>query len=379
MSHHRSRVELPVTSPGCRRYLEVVLFGDAAATPKAYLQTGLHADENPGMLVMHHLLGRLHKAAQSGRITGQIILVPIANPIGLGQSLHGRLMGRYDLNSGGNFNRGYPDLVPGVAQRVEHRLGPDARNNVRIIRSALCAAIDDLDPQGEADALRRALLRLAAGADICLDLHCDFEAVMHVYFGTPLWPDARDRAADLGSRATLLAEVSGGHPFDEAVGGVWWALAKRFPNHPIPPACLSATVELRGEADIADDRASEDADGLVRFLCRRGLIAGDPGPLPALARDATPLEAVDLIRATRPGVVVYHKTPGDEVQVGECVAEIVDPLEPDTRIARSSLHSRAEGLLFSRHNRRFAYPGQILFKSAGRVPLPGRSGLLLSD
>ncbi|MFX8335598.1 hypothetical protein ABTL52_20315, partial [Acinetobacter baumannii] len=82
---------------------------------------------------------------------------------------------------------------------------------------------------------------------------------------------------------TLLAEISGGNPFDEAVSGPWWALAKRFPDHPIPPACFAATVELRGAKLVEDALAASDAAGLHRFLQRRGVIAGDPGPLPAHA------------------------------------------------------------------------------------------------
>ena len=85
-----------------------------------------------------------------------------------------------------------------------------------------------------------------------LDLHADNEAVVHLYTGTPLWPDAADIAAETGARAVLLAEISGGNPFDEACSGPWWALARRFPDAAIPPACLAATVELRSNNDVDD-------------------------------------------------------------------------------------------------------------------------------
>lgn len=375
----RQRIPLPAVSPGDRRHLQVLRFGAGTARPKAYLHTGLHADENPGMLVMHHLIPKLEAAARTSQLNGQVVLVPVANPIGLGQTLHGRLLGRFEFVTGANFNRGYPDLAAMVQERVSGALGADSDANVDLIRAAMVEALDAMAPIDEAGALRQALLRLACDADICLDLHCDFEAVLHVYLGTPLWPGARDLAAELGSSVTLLAEVSGGHPFDEAVGGVWWALARRFPDHPIPPACVSATIELRGETDIDDDTAARDAGALYRYLCRRGVIDDDPGPLPGLSRDATPLEGVDMIRADRPGVVVYHRAPGDSVEQGECVAEIVDPLEPDPARSRSRLSSRTTGTLFARHNRRFACPGQIVCKVAGPEPLTERKGKLLSD
>ena len=111
------------------------------------------------------------------------------------------------------------------------RLGPDAAANVAAIRAAMARrARRDAEPQGEIAALRHALLGLAHDADLVLDLHADNQAVLHLYLGTPLWPDAADLAAELGARAVLLAEVSGGNPFDEACSGPWWALARRFPD-----------------------------------------------------------------------------------------------------------------------------------------------------
>ena len=119
--------------------------------------------------------------------------------------------------------------------------------------------------------LRHALLTLAHDADLVLDLHADNQAVVHLYIGTPLWPDAADLAAELGARAVLLAEISGGNPFDEACSGPWWALARRFPEAAIPPACLAATVELRSNNDVDDRLAEDDAQALMRFLMRRGV------------------------------------------------------------------------------------------------------------
>ena len=57
-----------------------------------------------------------------GRITGEIVLVPSANPIGLAQSVLGDHVGRFNLADGINFNRGYPDLMPKVAERIEGKL-----------------------------------------------------------------------------------------------------------------------------------------------------------------------------------------------------------------------------------------------------------------
>ncbi|HEY0524980.1 MAG TPA: succinylglutamate desuccinylase/aspartoacylase family protein [Stellaceae bacterium] len=372
------RERLPLVEPalGTSRYLERLRFGRRGARPKAYFQAALHADEIPGMLVLHHLAERLEVAARAEMIQGEVVLVPFANPIGLAQRISGELLGRFDLaGGGGNFNRGFPTLAAPVAARVTARLTDNAAANVAIIRDAMHQALDALPPPvSEVEQLRMHLLREAVDADIALDLHCDTEATVHLYFGTPLWPGAADLAALVGSDATLLAEESGGTPFDEAVGGPWWALAKQFRDKPIPPACLSGTLELRGLSDVDDAVAAADADALFRFLQRRGIVAGDPGPLPPLRRDATPLTGVDPVKADAAGVLVFAKVPGDEVRAGDIVAEIVRPAA-----GRTALRARTDGVLFARRHDRFAHPGQWVAKIAGREPLPDRTGNLLNS
>ncbi len=367
-------------SPGTERCLEVLRFDRDGAHPKAYFQASVHADELPPMLVVNHLAERLRSAAHAGEIRGEVVLVPVANPVGLAQFVQGRAMGRFALGGEGNFNRHFPDLTTTLDERLSRRLSSDAAANVSIVRTALKNALAGMQPVGEVEFLRHALLSLAYDADVALDLHCDSESVLHVYLGTPLWPDAADLPAQLGAEAVLLATVSGGQPFDEAVGGPWWALAERHPGHPIPPACLSGTVEFRGRGDVSEAMAATDADNLFRFLQRRGVVAGDPGPLPQPRCEATPLEGVDMIRSPVAGVIAYQKAPGAAVAAGDVVALVVDPTNHDFAAARTALVSRCDGILYGRSAERMARPGKVVCKVAGRQPLPDRrAGALLTD
>ncbi|MDH3714217.1 MAG: M14 family metallopeptidase [Gammaproteobacteria bacterium] len=373
------QILLPAPAPGTQRKLQVLRFGTPGARPKAYLQAALHADEIPGLLVQHKLVQKLQTAERDAAITGEIVVVPVANPIGSDQHLLGMHQGRYEQGSGVNFNRAYPDLGEDVAEQVSTQLGTDARVNTEIIRAAALEKLRE-PPQSEDAVLKHTLIKLAIDADIVLDLHCDSEAVLHVYLGTPLWPDARDLPAQLGAPLTLLASVSGGNPFDEACSGLWWALAEHFPQHPIDPACLAATVELRGERDVHEDLAEDDAHNLYRFLQRRGLIAGDAGELPALANPAKPLEGVAMVRSPLAGVVAYAVDPGAEVENGDLLAVVNDPLQRDAQTARVEITSPIDGLLYARRSNRLARPGQTLCRVAGSEPLPARQGKhLLSD
>lgn len=375
-----SRIPLLSPAPGTRRELIVHRYGEPGAGPKAYVQASLHADEIPAMLVAHHLIRRLDAADAEGAIQGEIVVVPAANPIGLAQYLNGSHAGRHELGGGGNFNRGWPDLAELVGDDLADKVDYDAGANLLMIRAAVARAVEDMTPRDELQSLRIALLRLAHDADIVLDLHCDNAAHTHLFTTPHHWPAADDLARRTGSRATLLAVDSGGNPFDEVFSGLWHRLAARFgPDRKIPQACLAATVELRGYADVSDSLAEADADGLLRFLQDRGLVAGDPGPLPDSVGEAVPLEAVDVVRAPRAGIVAYRVGLGDMVEPGTVIAEIVDPMAEDPAKARTPVAAATAGPVFSIRTDKFVRPGDTIAKVRGREPLPSRTGNLLED
>jgi predicted deacylase len=374
-----TRIPLPSPSPGTERHLLVRRYGQAEARPKTYLQASIHADELPGMLVAHHLARLLDEAAADERIRGEIILVPVANPIGLSQRVNGGLLGRHELDGGGNFNRNWPSLVAPLCERLERLLGADREENVRRIRGAMQEILSEQQPATELAALRLTLARLACDADIVLDLHCDSDALMHVYMIPELWPAGADLSAEIGSRATMLSSPSGGDPFDEAWSAPWAALQARFPERPVPLGCFSATIEFRGQSDVEDHLAAHDAAALFRFLQRRGVIAGDPPPLPEPQCDATPFAAVDVVKSPGAGIIAYKRRLGERVKAGDVIAELVDPMADDPVAARRPIATRADGLLFTRKSTRFARPGEGIAKVAGPIPLAHRKGRLLED
>jgi predicted deacylase len=372
-----TRIDLPSPAPGTRRQLLVQRFGRPGARPKAYLQAALHADELPGVLVLGHLTRLLGAVERIGRLKGEIVLVPAANPIGLAQSVMGSHLGRYDLAPMTNFNRGWPDLVANLPADLATQLGPDPRANVAVVRAALVAAGDSLPALGENAFLRRTLVGLAVDADIALDLHCDAEAALHLYLGDPLWPDAQDLAAEIGAEAVLLAEESGGNPFDEMLSAPWWQLARRFPEHPIPQGCLSGTVEYRGLRDINDEQAEQDAEALLRFLMRRGLIDGAPGPLPPAQCEATPLTGAAMVESPVSGLVLFDLEPGQRVIAGDRLARIIDPLAGPP--VEAEVTAPTSGMMFARVPPGLVRAGEVVAKIAGAEPLPGRGGNLLPN
>jgi predicted deacylase len=370
--------QLPEASVGTARKLISLHFGPARAVGKVYIQAGLHADEAPGYLVAARLLELLHRADAAGEICGKIVVVPVANPIGLAQWGTDTVQGRFDDSDHMNFNRHYYDLVDELTECLQGQLGADSGENVALIRKYIGEILLAKKPTTEAEALKHTLLSLSFDADIVLDLHCDHQALLHVYMGTALWPEGADLSAQLGAGATLLASDSGGMPFDEANSKLWWNLAQKFPAAAIPPACLAATIELRGVADTDPEYAEQDAKNLYYFLQRRGFLANIAPPLPDLPVEATPLEGVDYLAATGAGILIYLKKPGDMVTKGETVALVIQPMKNPGQGEHIPIISRTSGVLFARSADRFARPGKIVGKVAGSEPLEGKGAYLLT-
>ncbi len=364
---------LPNGTPGLKHELTVLRFGQAGARPKATIQAALHADETPALLVAQALRRQLAAAETAGAIAGEVVLVPVANPIGLAQRVLGRQEGRFDLRDGVNFNRGYADLAHAAATVVQGRLGPDENNNVALIREALCAAARAVPAQTPAEQLKRLLLCTAVDSDLVLDLHCDSQAVMHLYALSAHTQQAQELGALMGAQAVLLATDSGDAPFDEACSRPWLQLQQRFAAHPIPVACFAPTLELRGECDTQLRQAESDAQAIIEFLRRSGLITGTPAPLPAALCKPTPLAGSEPIVAPHAGVLVFEAELGQVLQAGATVATLVD-LE---RGASTALTTQSSGVLYARIATRWAAAGQRVAKVAGQTLQ--RTGKLLSS
>jgi uncharacterized protein len=351
----------------------VLRYGTPGQGPKAMIQAALHADEVPALLVAQKLRGLLAELEGQGQLLGEVVLVPYANPLGLAQQVLGQHQGRFDVRDGINFNRCVPDLSVAAAYALQGQLGADAAANVALVRQALhnaAAALTATDPVPD---LKNRLLQLAADSDIVLDLHCDAQAVVHLYALTPQADWAAELGALLGAQAVLLATESGDSPFDEACSRPWLQLQAQFAGHPLPLGCFSSTVELRGEADTDHTVALQDAHALIEFLRRRGHIKGAPAALPAVRCQPTPLAASEPISAPRAGVVVFHAAPGDWVQAGSVVADLVDVDTGDVL----PLRALSAGVLYARVATRWAHAGKRLAKIAGTTLV--RSGKLLGS
>lgn len=322
-------VEFAGKGPAEERRITAWRLTGTGGGPRAMLQAGVHADEIPPMLVLHHLLPMLRQAEVRGKLRGDVTVVPQSNPIGIRQFVSRRLLGRFDAASGRNFNRG-------VAQAAA-------------------------DPAPGVAAWQAALLGLSTDADIVLDLHTDDEALPYVYVHEAMWPEARDLAAAIGAAAVITWGGDGGDAFEEAIAARW---------HGQSLGRLAATVELRGQADVDDALALRDAEGLFRLLRRRGVIRAD-GAVPDWDGEdwhgeLVPIAHMQTIRAPQPGIVVFSRNPGAALAAGEPFARLVtQPGDPAGDLALAAPNA---GRLLTRTRDRYLPAGGIAAKITGSVP-----------
>ncbi len=367
-------------TPGHAIQLYWYTVGPENAPSRVHLQAALHADEQPGTMALHHLLPRLRDADASGALDAHFTIFPSVNPLGLLNHSLRHHIGRYDIQTGINYNRRWPDLFPLVAAEVAGKLGNNPTTNIAVLRQAVLNWIDNQQPASAIQQLRLFVLRSAVQADIVLDLHCDDESLMHIFTSPELMPGLQDLADWMGVAATLTAEDSGGGSFDEVLPSLYRKARQAHPDCPIPNGAETATLEYRGRADSFDQYGIADADGLFNFFLGRGLISGEGSAPAQKAPNPTPFEATEVLRVPAPGLLAYRVQLGEQVRKGQPIADLIAMDGPDAFLARTPILSGTDGFMLSRVTAKYVQRGTGIAKIVGTTPLPSRAGgYLLED
>lgn len=305
--------------------------------PTVHLQAGVHADEIAGMLVLHLLMQKLEIAEANGRLNGSVTVVPQANPLGIGQFRQGRILGRFHDATGHNFNRAFDQSVAMV------------------------------QPSTNVQEWQKKLVQLAAPADVMLDLHTDDEALPYLYAHRCFWPRGRELAAAMKMDVAIIWDDGGDGSFEETIIAPWL-------RDGVTDQRMAATLELRGQGDVSDRFAEQDAEGLYVWLCGFGVIDE------ALAPADWPVEAMEMghmetILAPQPGVLIFEKELGDFVEEGQRFARILRrPGDPSSEVV---LVAEQAGRMVTRYRDRLVSQGMVVAKFTGsRVSRNWSGGLL---
>jgi predicted deacylase len=330
---HQREILISGDTPGVSWSVPVIEFkGSKASAPKTYMQGALHADELPGPATLHFLCKLLRQAETDNQLAGDITIVPQANPIGLAQMPNMQLQGRFDTISGTNFNRDFQRIALQDREKL----------------------LEDLEQQTPTNKLKNNLLYMALGADIMIDLHCDDESLLYTYVCDEFWPDSKDFAAAMNLHSVFVADGESS-AFDEAV-----SYAFRHDNNPNPPRRFATTLELRGQRDVSEKLAKQDATGLFDFLIGRGVIKAKSRKVPDWNGKAVPLDNIEVVRTPVGGIIWLERSLGDIVKKGDLLAKIIG--EPGTETNLHHVLAPQDGIVVTATSSRFAPRGGQLYK-----------------
>lgn len=379
MSFEKVQISIVGDSPGRTTELNYFRIGPKAAKKKVYLQAALHADEQPGILILHHLLNLLRLADDAGELSAEFVLFPMVNPLGMGDIEFNQHQGRYNRSSGVNHNRGWPDLYSFIENKIEGRLGDDADENKKQVRQALKNWLGECQPVSAHEQWQQAIITEAYDADYVFDVHCDDDALMHIYTLPQMEETMQQLANSIGSAATLLAEDSGGGSFDEVWPAVWLKFAESHPDKAIPLPINSCTLEYRGQFDTFDALNQSDAENLYGFFQREGLIQGQEIGQLVEAAIATDLRATEVVRTNQAGLLAYCVGLGARVEKDEKIADLIQLDGEGAFVERTPIYAGTSGLILSRATNKYVWRNAIVAKIVGQEILATRSGDLLGD
>ena len=296
----------------------------AHTAPSVYIQSSVHGGETQGYGVILFLLEAFMKTPPKGTVT----LVPYANPFGMNLKVGEVTFGRFDPNTGDNWNRCYAPLtaLEGPAPVDVHAFvaAQGSKGLTAMIprfKEALEAAIDTQLTQNNTYArkLNLQLQKMACGADLVLDLHCDTISLPHVY--TPWY--ALESALDLNFGYYIEVPEKFGGALDEAIFMPWWHLMGAY-HHAHPeetlkgPPVEALTLELGAYESVDLHLARAQAKKILSYLAKKGVLEG-----PIQTREpAVSCRSENLVQMSAPtGGMLLHTAPlGKPVRAGETLA-----------------------------------------------------------
>ncbi len=251
--------------------------------PTVYLQANLHGPEVFGTALLTTLVQALKKKRD---MRGKVIIVPCANPMAVGHVAYNSMVGRWNPQSGTNWNR------------IFLKAGSEG---------AQCQGNTSIESK-----LARTLTALSAHADYVLDIHTT-GAISAEHLFTYEW--MREDFAALSVPFLLLLEPDGADgAFDESHVVPFM---NTLPKEALPKV---ATWEAHHHSHI-------DANVLKRRLAQLltwlDSVVGSGEPHPSV--DPQVFKKSTHLHAPHAGFYSWLKKPGNRVEMGEIYAEVYQP------------------------------------------------------
>lgn len=319
--------------------------------PHIYLQASVHGAELQGNM----LLNELYRYAKKNQFNGTIDFVPLANPLGTSSKVGHFTAGRFNLATGGNFNRFYINLskVDGFNPQKISNENSESQDLKRAFKNHLQELLKQQNEKEEEYGVREdrllpfALQKWSLEADIVLDLHTGANATRYLYSSE--WNF--EKSKDLGFPFTIVIPNEFDGAMDEASFVPWYHLSK------LRDVDFEAyTLELGGEERINSEEAKEDWQKLSHFLYKRGVFNENFEP-PEQDLKFSKLENLKTYHASVGGLYEFHQGPGIPFDRGQILA--TGHNFPDQQ---SEVRAKKDGVILNAYPSAIVRKGQYLFQ-----------------
>lgn len=257
----------------------IAIINGAKPGPTLWIQAAVHGNEYQGMAAMQRLIQELDPA----KLSGALILVPVANTIAFNSQL------RSSPVDGLDYNRNYPGAP---AEKVMHLLGHTEviiHTMVELIREHADAIIDTHD---------------------CGPLGTDTE----VFFCSS--PDEevskRTRAMGFATGNPVIREINMSRAEDRAkYPGILGTVINHIPN---------ITIEVGGGTSISDEYSGEFLKQYVNVMKHLGMLEGNP----EIDNEQIYCDRTAMVRPQHGGIMRMKHKIHTHVKKGDVVATISD-------------------------------------------------------
>ncbi|MEL7034361.1 MAG: succinylglutamate desuccinylase/aspartoacylase family protein [Cyanobacteria bacterium J06592_8] len=267
--------------------LQVYKFKGAKPGKKAYIQSNLHGAEISGNAVIHQLISKF-SALEETQLQGEILLVPVCNPLGVNQRAHHFSSGRYNPYDGKDWNRIFwdyekmdIDLAEFARSQQNLSLAEIQQNYLKKILESfhsLTQAIHSPSHVPYSEYYRSILQSLCLDADYVIDLHSSTnQAVDYLYCFHSREESAKAFLLDYG----ILMNDYDGDAFDEAFLKPWLALEKQLSaiGKMVQFDIESWTLELGSGMKMNPESVQKGVRGIQNYLASKQLLIIDGYPL----------------------------------------------------------------------------------------------------
>lgn len=348
---------------GSTEVLHIIDIDSGNPGPNVYLQASVHGAEVQGNLTLF----KLYELLKDTPFNGRVRLVPLANPRGLNQKQGTFTQGRFNPVTGHNWNRNYTDVSSDIdtdafAKSVQNKPADEIQ---KAFKELLSKHLEKLElsqklygPQ-ENKLLNITLQRLAASADVVLDLHTGPVACRYLYVPEYL----KERCQNLGFPYAIIIPHEFAGAMDEASFMPWVKLAESFKNlgMDFDNPFEAYTVELGSEEKICEKRACDELSRITHYLAKKGVLPSKDHPKLAKEQYWGALKDFKTYYAPKAGLTEYLVPVGEKFKAGDHLGRILT-WPADTQNPWHNITAQSSGALINHSPSAVVNQGMELFQ-----------------